>query len=82
MFFRSPKHVHHQLRLHISCNRDFFCVFPHEGGVTNILTTELFTQNSRPAAYMLAGSVNWSSFFFIGLVFPFIVVGVQMVEDL
>ncbi|XP_063346027.1 solute carrier family 2, facilitated glucose transporter member 11b isoform X1 [Pelmatolapia mariae] len=47
------------------------------GGVTNILTTELFTQNSRPAAYMLAGSVNWSSFFFIGLVFPFIVLGLK-----
>ncbi|KAM9394342.1 solute carrier family 2, facilitated glucose transporter member 11b [Pholidichthys leucotaenia] len=47
------------------------------GGVTNILTTELFTQNARPAAYMLAGSVNWLSFFFIGLVFPFIVTGLR-----
>lgn len=48
----------------------------HAGGVTNILTTELFTQTARPAAYVIAGSVNWLSFFFIGLVFPFIVVGV------
>nr|XP_046243270.1 solute carrier family 2, facilitated glucose transporter member 11b isoform X2 [Scatophagus argus] len=47
------------------------------GGVTNILTTELFTQSSRPAAYMIAGSVNWLCFFFIGLVFPFIVIGLQ-----
>ncbi|XP_070760323.1 solute carrier family 2, facilitated glucose transporter member 11b [Enoplosus armatus] len=47
------------------------------GGVTNILTTELFTQTSRPAAYMIAGSVNWLSFFFIGLAFPFIVLGLQ-----
>ncbi|XP_040898337.1 solute carrier family 2, facilitated glucose transporter member 11b [Toxotes jaculatrix] len=47
------------------------------GGVTNILTTELFTQTTRPAAYMIAGSVNWISFFFIGLVFPFIVIGLQ-----
>ncbi|XP_047447425.1 solute carrier family 2, facilitated glucose transporter member 11b isoform X2 [Mugil cephalus] len=47
------------------------------GGVTNILTTELFTQNSRPAAYILTGLVNWSSFFFIGLAFPFIVIGLQ-----
>uniref|UniRef100_A0A7N8WJA5 Solute carrier family 2 member 11b n=1 Tax=Mastacembelus armatus TaxID=205130 RepID=A0A7N8WJA5_9TELE len=47
------------------------------GGVTNILTAELFTQDSRPAAYMIAGSVNWLSFFFIGLVFPFIVIGLQ-----
>ncbi|XP_054467734.1 solute carrier family 2, facilitated glucose transporter member 11b [Anoplopoma fimbria] len=47
------------------------------GGVTNILTTELFTQTARPAAYMIAGSLNWLSFFFIGLVFPFIVIGLQ-----
>ncbi|XP_075875676.1 solute carrier family 2, facilitated glucose transporter member 11b [Nelusetta ayraudi] len=47
------------------------------GGVTNILTTELFTQASRPAAYMIAGSVNWLSFFFISMVFPFIVLGLQ-----
>ncbi|XP_018523815.1 solute carrier family 2, facilitated glucose transporter member 11b isoform X1 [Lates calcarifer] len=47
------------------------------GGVTNILTTELFTQTARPAAYMISGSVNWLSFFFIGLVFPFIVIRLQ-----
>uniref|UniRef100_A0A4W4HCB8 Solute carrier family 2, facilitated glucose transporter member 5 n=1 Tax=Electrophorus electricus TaxID=8005 RepID=A0A4W4HCB8_ELEEL len=44
-------------------------------GVTNALITELFTQMTRPAAYMIAGSVNWLSFFFIGMVFPFIVNG-------
>ncbi|KAF5888904.1 glutathione S-transferase theta-1-like, partial [Clarias magur] len=44
------------------------------GGVTNILITELFTQPTRPAAYMIAGSVNWLSFFFISMLFPFIVV--------
>uniref|UniRef100_A0A3Q3XJ56 Major facilitator superfamily (MFS) profile domain-containing protein n=1 Tax=Mola mola TaxID=94237 RepID=A0A3Q3XJ56_MOLML len=47
------------------------------GGVTNILTTELFTQTARPAAYVIAGSVNWLCFFFISLVFPFIVIGLQ-----
>ncbi|XP_017307572.1 solute carrier family 2, facilitated glucose transporter member 11b isoform X2 [Ictalurus punctatus] len=47
------------------------------GGVTNILITELFTQTTRPAAYMIAGSVNWLSFFFISMVFPFIVNGLQ-----
>ncbi|KAJ8005933.1 hypothetical protein DPEC_G00123030 [Dallia pectoralis] len=47
------------------------------GGVTNILITELFTQTSRPAAYMIAGSVNWLSFFVIGMVFPFIVTYLQ-----
>ncbi|XP_028851761.1 solute carrier family 2, facilitated glucose transporter member 11b isoform X2 [Denticeps clupeoides] len=47
------------------------------GGVTNILTTELFIQSARPAAYMISGSVNWLSFFFIGMAFPFIVNGLQ-----
>ncbi|XP_061673485.1 solute carrier family 2, facilitated glucose transporter member 11b [Syngnathoides biaculeatus] len=47
------------------------------GGVTNILTMELFTQNARPAAYMIAGSINWISFFFISMVFPFIVIGLN-----
>lgn len=44
------------------------------GGVTNVLITELFTQSTRPAAYMIANSVNWLSFFIISMVFPFIVV--------
>ncbi|TUS57734.1 Solute carrier family 2, facilitated glucose transporter member 5 [Bagarius yarrelli] len=61
-----------------------FCVFAFilsfglgPGGVTNILITELFTQTTRPAAYMIAGGMNWLSFFFISLVFPFIVNGLQ-----
>uniref|UniRef100_A0A8C7ZC62 Solute carrier family 2, facilitated glucose transporter member 5 n=1 Tax=Oryzias sinensis TaxID=183150 RepID=A0A8C7ZC62_9TELE len=37
----------------------------------------LFTQSSRPAAFIISGSVNWLSFFFIGLVFPFIIIGLQ-----
>ncbi|TRY96692.1 hypothetical protein DNTS_005941 [Danionella cerebrum] len=47
------------------------------GGVTNILTTELFTQTDRPAAYMIGGSINWTSFFLIGMIFPFIVTGLK-----
>ncbi|KAG9339586.1 hypothetical protein JZ751_023477, partial [Albula glossodonta] len=47
------------------------------GGVTNILTAELFTQTARPAAYIIGGSINWLSFFFISMVFPFIVNGLQ-----
>ncbi|XP_016108627.1 solute carrier family 2, facilitated glucose transporter member 11-like [Sinocyclocheilus grahami] len=47
------------------------------GGVTNILTTELFTQTDRPAAYMIGGSINWIAFFFIGMIFPFIVNGLK-----
>ncbi|XP_042344676.1 solute carrier family 2, facilitated glucose transporter member 11b [Plectropomus leopardus] len=47
------------------------------GGVSNILTMELFTQTARPAANMIAGLLNWFSFFFIGLLFPFILLGLQ-----
>ncbi|KAJ8379411.1 hypothetical protein SKAU_G00001890 [Synaphobranchus kaupii] len=47
------------------------------GGVTNILTVELFTQTTRPAALAIGGAVNWLSFFFIGMVFPFLVNGLQ-----
>ncbi|XP_061905606.1 solute carrier family 2, facilitated glucose transporter member 11-like [Entelurus aequoreus] len=47
------------------------------GGVTNILTVELLTQNSRPAAYMIAGSINWTSFFLISMIFPFFVIHLQ-----
>ncbi|KAG7244024.1 hypothetical protein INR49_006185 [Caranx melampygus] len=47
------------------------------GGVTNILTAELFTQTTRPAAYTITGFVSWLSFFFVGLLFPFIVIGLQ-----
>ncbi|CAL8347974.1 unnamed protein product [Lota lota] len=47
------------------------------GGVTNILNTELFTQTTRPAAYIICGVVGWLSFFTIGMVFPLIVTGLQ-----
>ncbi|XP_063171996.1 solute carrier family 2, facilitated glucose transporter member 11-like isoform X2 [Candoia aspera] len=47
------------------------------GGVTNILTTELFMQSSRPAAYTIAGSVSWLSFFTVGMLFPFAVEGLK-----
>ncbi|KAM3940179.1 solute carrier family 2, facilitated glucose transporter member 9-like [Leptodactylus fuscus] len=47
------------------------------GGVTNTLTAELFTQSERTGAFMIGGSVNWISFFAIGMVFPFIVNGLN-----
>ncbi|XP_075684219.1 solute carrier family 2, facilitated glucose transporter member 11-like [Rhinoderma darwinii] len=47
------------------------------GGVTNTLTAELFTQSGRTGAYMIGGAVNWISFFAIGMVFPFIVNGLN-----
>ncbi|XP_062049068.1 solute carrier family 2, facilitated glucose transporter member 5 [Lepus europaeus] len=40
-----------------------------------LLITEIFLQSSRPAAYMVGGSVHWLSNFTVGLVFPFIQVG-------
>ncbi|KAK6476527.1 solute carrier family 2 [Huso huso] len=41
--------------------------------VTGILPTEIFDQNSRPAAYMISGSLMWSMLFLVGMLFPFIV---------
>ncbi|NXT95964.1 GTR9 protein, partial [Anhinga rufa] len=43
------------------------------GGITNTLIAELFIQSSRPAAYMIGGTISWISFFTIGMLFPFIV---------
>ncbi|KAM3872617.1 solute carrier family 2, facilitated glucose transporter member 5-like [Diretmus argenteus] len=37
-----------------------------------VVTTEMFRQSSRPAAFMVAGSVHWLSNFTVGLVFPFL----------
>ncbi|XP_076844059.1 solute carrier family 2, facilitated glucose transporter member 9 isoform X2 [Brachyhypopomus gauderio] len=47
-----------------------FCSGP--GGIPFILTGELFEQSYRPAAFMVAGGVNWLSNFAVGLLFPFI----------
>uniref|UniRef100_G3P384 Solute carrier family 2, facilitated glucose transporter member 5 n=1 Tax=Gasterosteus aculeatus aculeatus TaxID=481459 RepID=G3P384_GASAC len=48
------------------------CVSIHTGGIPFILTGELFEQSYRPAAFMIAGIVNWLSNFAVGLLFPFI----------
>ncbi|XP_014688940.1 solute carrier family 2, facilitated glucose transporter member 5 isoform X2 [Equus asinus] len=40
-----------------------------------LLITEVFLQSSRSAAYMVGGTVHWLSNFAVGLVFPFIQVG-------
>ena len=37
-----------------------------------MVTTEIFRQSSRPAAFMVAGSVHWLCNFTVGLVFPFL----------
>ncbi|XP_048206143.1 solute carrier family 2, facilitated glucose transporter member 5 [Perognathus longimembris pacificus] len=37
--------------------------------------TEIFLQSSRPAAFMVGGSVHWLSNFTVGLIFPFIQIG-------
>lgn len=43
-------------------------------GVLCLLPTEIFIQSYRPAAYVFNGASNWIQLFFLGLVFPFIVV--------
>ncbi|XP_054681015.1 solute carrier family 2, facilitated glucose transporter member 9 isoform X3 [Grus americana] len=52
-----------------------FCVGP--GGIPFVLTGEFFQQSQRPAAFMIAGTVNWLSNFAVGLLFPFIQGGLQ-----
>uniref|UniRef100_A0A8C7E9H5 Solute carrier family 2, facilitated glucose transporter member 5 n=1 Tax=Nothoprocta perdicaria TaxID=30464 RepID=A0A8C7E9H5_NOTPE len=42
------------------------------GGIPFVLTGEFFQQSQRPAAFMIAGTVNWLSNFAVGLLFPFI----------
>lgn len=46
----------------------FLCV----AGVPFLITAELFKQSHRPAAYTVAGCLNWLSNFTIGFVFPFL----------
>ncbi|XP_043828562.1 solute carrier family 2, facilitated glucose transporter member 9 isoform X2 [Dromiciops gliroides] len=52
-----------------------FCSGP--GGIPFILTGEFFQQTQRPAAFMIAGTVNWLSNFAVGLLFPYIVEGLK-----
>ncbi|KAM4054181.1 solute carrier family 2, facilitated glucose transporter member 9 isoform 2-T2 [Anomaloglossus baeobatrachus] len=47
-----------------------FCIGP--GGIPFVLVAEFFQQSQRPAAFMIAGSVNWISNFAVGLLFPLI----------
>ncbi|XP_016059199.1 PREDICTED: solute carrier family 2, facilitated glucose transporter member 9 [Miniopterus natalensis] len=47
-----------------------FCSGP--GGIPFVLTGEFFQQSQRPAAFIVAGTVNWLSNFAVGLLFPFI----------
>ncbi|KAJ6659374.1 hypothetical protein lerEdw1_019106 [Lerista edwardsae] len=52
-----------------------FCIGP--GGIPFVLTGEFFPQAQRPAAFMIAGIINWLSNFAVGLLFPFIQKGLQ-----
>lgn len=53
---------------------DRICVVS-AGPIPYVVTTEMFRQSARPAAFMVAGSVHWLSNFTVGLVFPFMEVG-------
>ncbi|XP_078237970.1 solute carrier family 2, facilitated glucose transporter member 11 isoform X2 [Pogona vitticeps] len=44
-------------------------------GVTGVIPTEIFDQMTRPAAYMISGSLLWTNLFLVGTAFPFIVEG-------
>nr|DBA29313.1 TPA: hypothetical protein GDO54_009549 [Pyxicephalus adspersus] len=47
-----------------------FCIGP--GGIPFVLVGEFFQQSQRPAAFMIAGTVNWLCNFAVGLLFPLI----------
>ena len=49
-----------------------FAVGP--GPVPWIITTELFTQEARPAATQLSCGANWTANFVIGILFPVVIV--------
>lgn len=57
-------------------NREVSYPCSSSGPIPALLVTEIFLQSSRPAAYMVAGTVHWLSNFTVGLVFPFIQVSV------
>ncbi|XP_007663510.1 solute carrier family 2, facilitated glucose transporter member 5-like [Ornithorhynchus anatinus] len=40
--------------------------------IPSLVITEMFLQSSRPAAFMVGGTVHWLCNFTVGLVFPFI----------
>lgn len=70
-----------QGRLFIFTQKCVFVLVDHFCGVSAgpipyVVTTEMFRQSARPAAFMVAGSVHWLSNFTVGLVFPFMEVGV------
>ncbi|XP_068934354.1 solute carrier family 2, facilitated glucose transporter member 5-like [Petaurus breviceps papuanus] len=55
------------------------CVFSYVVGhaigpspIPSLIITEIFLQSSRPAAFMVGGTVHWLSNFTVGLIFPFI----------
>lgn len=55
--------------------------WPHvcsTGPIPYVVTTEMFRQSARPAAFMVAGSVHWLSNFTVGLVFPFLEVSCKI----
>ncbi|XP_051844587.1 solute carrier family 2, facilitated glucose transporter member 7-like [Antechinus flavipes] len=59
------------------------CVFAYIAGhsigpspIPSVVRTEIFLQSSRPAAFMVDGTVHWLTNFIIGLVFPFIQEGI------
>uniref|UniRef100_A0A8C5MFY5 Solute carrier family 2, facilitated glucose transporter member 5 n=1 Tax=Leptobrachium leishanense TaxID=445787 RepID=A0A8C5MFY5_9ANUR len=53
-------------------------VIGHASGpspIPYVITTEIFRQSSRPAAFMVAGSVQWLCNFVVGLIFVFLMNG-------
>lgn len=54
----------------------FFGIGP--GSIPLMITAELFTQGTRPAAMSVTVMFNWFSNFAVGLAFPLMKVGTQL----
>uniref|UniRef100_A0A8D0DVP9 Uncharacterized protein n=1 Tax=Salvator merianae TaxID=96440 RepID=A0A8D0DVP9_SALMN len=57
-------------------NKMFLLFFMASDGVTMSVMMEIFSQSSRPAAFLLGGCLNWAGIFLIGVTFPFAVVSI------
>ncbi|NWX73829.1 GTR11 protein, partial [Alca torda] len=72
-FLRSSQAVSRHSRPDSINNIFDFLTISFPAGVTGVLPTEVFDQMSRPAAYMICGSLLWFNLFLVGTAFPFIV---------
>lgn len=60
-------------KINTACSA-YLCLVFLSAGATASIRVEIFDQSSRPPAFVIGGSLNWTGLFVIGMIFPFIVV--------